>query len=320
MKYLIIFISFMILLSLSIPAISQLNYTVEYNVSILNAFQDTRVFNVNMTTRLTYGLDLSITLYRHGALSICYRVLGINSSLVNVTDNKCIAMGLDELLNNMLNGWVFPAPGSKLKITGTSTVEGKTEFLGFADYMGYPVYKLMVQLPLRLPGVNVENNLVNATLYCYTGFGLPLYIRAETGMFSSIKLIASLKSTNLPHNPVSAYTSTRDYVFLLGGMPGAIIRLEGKSGRHVVSVSNEGNGIGYLIIIDKTDGRAFAKKIDPGQNITLELQKPLSKDIILTAESKTGLHGLWLNPYYIATLIIIGVTILLVYFIHRLKK
>jgi len=296
------------------------SYSVEYNVSIINNIMGSSVLNVNMTAKITYGLKLSITLSEHGALSICYRVLGINTTKLNVTGTKCIAMSLEDFLNRMLNGWVFPSPGSSLKVVGTSIVTGKTVFLGYTSYKGYPVYKLRVELPIKLPGMGSGNNLVNATLYCYTGFGLPLLVKARTGLVvSAATLDAELKSSDLPVNTASAYTVTGKYVFLLGGMPGAHLVLRGAKGGDKISVANTGSNIGYIIVIHKSDGRAFAREVDPGTNITAGLPEPLSQEVSLTATTSHATGSEW-NPYYLVGLAVAAALGVTIYFYYRRKK
>ena len=297
------------------------SYTVEYNVSIVNNLTGSSVLNLNMTAKMTYGLKLSITLSEHGALSICYKVLGINTTKLNVTGTKCIAMSLEDFLNRMLNGWVFPSPGSGLRVIGTSIVTGKTVFLGYSSYKGYPIYKLRVELPIKLPGMSSENSLVNATLYCYTGFGLPLMVKAVTGLIvSRATLNAELKSSDLPENTASAYTETERYVFLLGGMPGAHIVLRGAKNNDKISIANTGDNIGYIIVIHRSDGRAFAREIDPGANITVKLPEPLGQEVSLIAAAKSGTGGSQWNPYYIIGLVIAAVVGVAVYLYGRRKK
>ncbi len=205
------------------------------------------------------------------------------------------------------------------------------EYKGEKDYKGYPVYhyELSGSYTVSSAMFSVTMN-IDATIYVHKSMITVVYYYAEMSSESpkiSGKVKIELLDSNLPKSASTNQITVSGYRIIVSGPPGAKITLTGRKGDTRLIAANKGDKIGYVMVIDEskkssymvlpleaTARNARTYTLAPGENVTIELDRPLDRDVnIETVEAP-------LIPVYLIIALIIGAIVALAavaFYLHR---
>jgi len=254
---------------------------------------------------------------------------------VYVVDFKIHLKDLNKWFTNIYGKALASSGTYQGTIEGLSDVEAKITYGGLTKYKGVPVFKFNIDLSdsSTMYGYRVDMS-GRGTIYIYTGLYYPLYFdfnilaTADMGYNGKITISVELHvetiEHNLPSNSVHVQYEQGDFIIVAGGYPKAKIRLEGRQGDNKIIAYNEGTDPGYVSIIYKTgvynlgsltlDRAAENYVLMPGENITINLKAPLSKDLDIRSEASSSS----VMTMILSVVLIMVIAIPLI--IHRMTK
>jgi len=231
------------------------------------------------------------------------------------------------------------SPQSFQNISGLpGNIDVKITYGGLTEYKGVPVFKFEADLSGSINQSGYTFGISGkATYFIYTGLYFLLYydiiIQGSSGMGDSGEVTFSMEMRvetiehNLPSNTFHAQYEQDDFILIAGGYPNAKIHLKGKQGDSKITAINEGTEPGYVSITYKPKSYKLASPtgewmmenyiLMPGENITINLRVPLSKD--LDTYTEAGVAGSSL-AMLITLSIILVVIIAVVYIVHWIMR
>lgn len=196
---------------------------------------------------------------------------------------------------------------------------------GMGTYNGLPVYMYGVSMDTYIEQTRFRGT---GKTYLHVATLQPLYMFFEmdfTGTQASGKLVYELEAldTNLPAQAESLVEDLGRAQLIAGGLPGADMVVKGEKGSSNISVTNNGDQPGYVIILYKDRQLSLSAApnklinayrvvaVKPGETKIIDLGFTLDKDISVAAEPvKPGIS--WEPIILLAVIAIVAGTAALV--------
>ncbi len=262
-------------ITLSSTIYAETTYSIMYHVVVNGDVNP--LLNISTHIRWDYYLSLNMTFHGEN-MAICYSIEGALIPKPIRARSVCSIVNMTKLMtlpretgraNNLL-------PTVPL---GKNVMIREYKFLGAGDYKGLPVYKLQAKISPAFLGGKANASMIN--VYLYAGLPIPLYASASIDILGNLSVLVDAVEANLPRNVPTAYTSTYYYDILAGGLPGAHITVKGDKGSYRLKATNNGDTVGYIIVIYRNAGKAWASIIPPGQTIAVKIPVALLQQVSL---------------------------------------
>ena len=262
-------------ITMSSAVYAETTYSIRYHVVVNGEVSPL----LNISTRIRWDYYLSLNMTFHGEnVTICYSLEGALIPKQITARSACGVVNMTELMamprgsggtNNLL-------PTVPL---GKNTMIHGYRFLGVGDYKGLPVYKFQAKISPPFLGGKANASMIN--VYLYAGLPIPLYASASIDILGNLSVLVDAVEANLPRNVPTAYMSTYYYDILAGGLPGAHITVEGEKGSYTLKATNNGDAVGYIIVIYRNTGKAWAAIIPLGQIVVVKIPVALLQQVNL---------------------------------------
>ena len=262
-------------ITMSSAVYAETTYSIRYHVVVNGEVSPL----LNISTRIRWDYYLSLNMTFHGEnMTICYNVEGALIPKQIMARSACSVVNMTELihLSREAGGANNILPTVPL---GKNVMIHEYKFLGTGDYKGLPVYKLQAKISPAFYSGGTNASMIN--VYLYAGLPVPLYASASIDILGNLSVLVDAVEANLPRNVPTAYMSTYYYDILAGGLPGAHITVEGEKGSYTLKATNNGDAVGYIIVIYRNTGKAWAAIIPPGQIVVVKIPVALLQQVNL---------------------------------------
>ncbi|GEM_PF-6268379 len=299
-------------ITMSSAVYAETTYSIRYHVVVNGEVSPL----LNISTRIRWDYYLSLNMTFHGEnVTICYSLEGALIPKQITARSACGVVNMTELMalprgtggtNNLLP--TVPL-GKNIMIHGY-------KFLGAGDYKGLPVYKFQAKISPPFLGGKANASMIN--VYLYAGLPIPLYASASINILGNLSVLVDAVEANLPRNVPTAYTTTHYYDIIAGGLPGAHITVEGDKGSYTIKATNNGDTVGYIIVIYRNTGLAWAEIIPPGQTVAVKIPVALLQQVSLETQENMQSPA---NQYIVAgTAVAVAIIATILIYTARRRK